>query len=45
MIKICSDSIIAPLKIVFEQSLIEGKFSEIWKKSNVVPAHKKKTKA
>ena len=31
-------------KIVFRQSLKGGKFSEIWKKANVVPVHKKESK-
>ena len=41
MIKVCSESLIFPLKIIFEQSLKEGRFPEIWKKANVVPVHKK----
>ena len=44
MIKICSQSLILPLKIIFEHSLKKGKFPKIWKKTNVVPVHKKKTK-
>ena len=34
IIKICGESLPVPLRIVFEQK--EGKFSEIWKKANVV---------
>ena len=41
MIKICSQSLTLPLKIIFEHSLKKGKFSEIWKKANVVPVHKR----
>ena len=44
MIKICSQSFILPLKIVFEDSLKKGKFPKIWKKANVVPVHKKENK-
>ena len=44
MIKICSQSLILPLKVIFENSLKKGKFPEIWKKANVVPFHKNKTK-
>ena len=44
MINICSQSLNLPLKIVFEHSLEKGKFSETWKKVNVVPVHKKEDK-
>ena len=44
MIKICSQSLILPLKIIFEHSLKKGKFPEIWKTANVVPVHKKEDK-
>ena len=44
MIKICSESITLPLKIIFQESLKKGKFPEIWKKANVVPVHKKEDK-
>ena len=42
MIKICSESLTVPLKIIFEQSLKEGRF---WKKANVVLLHKKEDKS
>ena len=45
MIRICSESVTIPLKIVFEESLKKGIFPEIWKKANVVPIHKKEDKA
>ena len=44
MIKICSESVTIPLKIIFEESLQKGIFPEIWKKANVVPIHKKEDK-
>ena len=44
MIKICGESITVPLKIIFEQSLKEKKFPEVWKKANIVPVLKKRTK-
>ena len=44
MIKICSQSLILPFKIIFEHSLKKGKFPKIWKKANVVPVHKKEDK-
>ena len=43
-IKICGESITAPLKIIFEQSLKERKLPELWKKANIVPVHKKENK-
>ena len=45
IIKICSESLTALFRIIFEQPLKEGIFPEIWKKANVVPVkheeHKK----
>ena len=43
MIKICSQSLTLPLKIIFEHSIKKGKFPEIWKKANV-PVHKREDK-
>ena len=44
MIKICSQSLTLPSKIIFEHSLKKGKSPEIGKKANVVPVHKKEDK-
>ena len=44
VIKICSQSVTIPLKVIFEESLKKGIFPEIWKKANVVPIHKKEDK-
>ena len=45
MIKICSELVTIPLKIVFEESLKKKGISpEIWKKGNVVQIHKKEDK-
>ena len=44
MIKICSESLAVPLKIIFGRSLKEGRFLEIWKEANVVQVHKKEDK-
>ena len=44
MIKICNESITIPLKIIFEESLKNGVFPEIWKRANAVPVHKKEDK-
>ena len=44
MIKIYSESVTVPLKIIFEESLKKGIFLKIWKKAHVVPIHKKEDK-
>ena len=41
MVKICDDSICKPSKLIFQPCLESGKFPTKWKKSNVVPIHKK----
>ena len=41
MVKICDDSVCRPLKLTFQSCLESGKFPSEWKKSNVVPIHKK----
>ena len=42
MIKICDAEIVIPLCLIYEKCLATGKFPEIWKKTNVLPVHKKK---
>ena len=44
MIKTCNESVTIPLKIIFEESLKNGIFPDIWKKGNIIPAHKKEDK-
>ena len=44
MIKLCNDSITIPLKIIFEESLKKVIFPDMWKKGNIIPAHKKDDK-
>ena len=44
MIKIWSQSLTLPLKIIFKHSLKKVEFPEIWKKANVVPVHKREDK-
>ena len=43
MIKICGESILKPLELIFKSCLENGKFPIEWKKANVVPVHKKTT--
>ena len=41
LLKICDSSIVRPLSIIFKNCLQTGTFPNNWKKSNVVPIHKK----
>ena len=41
MLKICDSSIVEPLMIIFKNCLKFGIFPDSWKKSNIVPIHKK----
>ena len=41
LLKICDSSIVKPLSIIFKNFLQTGIFPNNWKKSNVVPIHKK----
>ena len=44
MIKLCCKTIAIPLKLIFRSMLEQGEFSDDWKKSNVVPIHKRDSK-
>ena len=44
MIEICDESILKPLLILFKNSLKFSYYPDIWKKSNIIPAHKKNDK-
>ena len=41
LLKICDSLIVRPLSIIFKNCLQTGTFPNNWKKSNVVPIHKK----
>ena len=41
MIKMCDESIVFPLKLIFESALKFGVYPDKWKKANVIPVHKK----
>ena len=41
MLKLCAASICKPLTLLFKNRLASGEFSNAWKKSNIVPVHKK----
>ena len=44
MIKICDKSLLKPLIILFENSIKLSCYPDIWKKSNIIPVHKKRVK-
>ena len=44
MIKICDESLLKPLLILFKNSLKLSCYPDIWKKSNIIPVHKKSDK-
>ena len=44
MIKICDETIALPLKIIFDTALQSGSYPDKWKRTNVVPVHKKERK-
>ena len=44
MIKICSSSIVRPLKLIFDSAISCGHYPDSWKKGNIVPVHKKESK-
>ena len=41
MLKPLAKEILVPLSILFNRSFREGKFSELWKRSNIIPLPKK----
>ena len=44
MLSLCDDSIILPLKLIFQNILETGVYPEKWKLANVTPIHKKGSK-
>ena len=44
MIKICDKSILKPLILLFENSTKSSCYPDIWKRSNIIPVHKKNDK-
>ena len=41
MIKLCNKSVVKLLSIIFKNCIDTGTFSDIWKKPNIIPVHKK----
>ena len=44
MIKMCNESLLRPLSILFRNSLKSSIYPSTWKKANVIPVHKKDDK-
>ena len=44
MIKICDKSLLKPLIILFENSTKSSCYPDFWKRSNIIPVHKKNDK-
>ena len=44
MIKLCGDSIILPLTLIFKDCIAKGIFPDLWKLAIVIPMHKKESK-
>ena len=44
MIQLRGDSVLPPLKIIFESAINAGQFPDLWKKGNIIPVHKKESK-
>ena len=44
MVKMYNKTLVYPLKLIFKASIQEGVFPDCWKKANVVPIHKRKSK-
>ena len=40
MVKLCDDSLVKPLSIIFQNCTISGVVPVSWEKSNIVPIHK-----
>ena len=44
MLQLCNKSIVKPLSIIFKNCRLRKFFPNLWKKANVVPIHKKRSK-
>ena len=44
MLLICDDTIVTPLKIIFENIIATGIYPDLWKSANITPIHKKSDK-
>ena len=44
MILICDETIVKPLRIIFDNILLTGIYPDLWKQANLTPIHKKASK-
>ena len=44
MINLCGKSVVKPLSMIFNNCIDTGTFPDIWKRSNIIPVHKKDDK-
>ena len=44
MMKICDESLVKPSVILFQNSITSTHYPDIWKRSNIIPVHKKNDK-
>ena len=44
MLRICDNSCVLPLKLIFRRVLQTGKYPTVWKQANITPAFKKNNK-
>ena len=40
MLKLCGDSVLSPLELIFKSCLESGTFPSEWKKANILPVNK-----
>src|SRR6266516_2142340 len=45
LLKSCENSLLKPLRIIYNQSFREGKIPELWRRANVTPIYKKGVKS
>ena len=43
MVKLCDNSLVKPLSVIFQKCIKSDVFLDSWKKSDIVPIHKKMT--
>ena len=41
IMKLCGESTVKPLSIIFQNCIDNGIYSDIWKKSNIIPVQKR----
>ena len=44
MIKLCDNTIVLPLRLIYEKCLATGTYPQIWKMANILPIHKKESR-